>query len=158
MQKIEQAIEKNGDATNQSQINAGLANNHTTAEEKKLRVHHNKMLTEYYLQKAKDPYALRDKLIEQFEKSKSGDIVVAPAPHFNFNEKAPVSDETNKDMNMLINSLHSGSPPTTTPSTQASSYNQSPSSSQVYLNINGQSPSEINSILIYNIAAMSYQV
>lgn len=50
-------------------------------EEKKLRVHQNVLLAEYYKNRAKDPYELLTKLKELHDNHQGGDSIIQPAPH-----------------------------------------------------------------------------
>lgn len=65
-------------------------------------------MADYFKQKAKDPYGLKEKLIEQLEKTINGDTVVGPAPMFTPNaEKVNQPEEPldNSGVNLLINAL-----------------------------------------------------
>lgn len=86
------------------------SNQHVTSlDDKKLRVKHNILLAEYFNMKAKDPYGLKEKLIEQFEKSINGDTIVGPAPSFSVPtpDKATSEEEIN-GINLIINALNGG--------------------------------------------------
>jgi hypothetical protein len=121
-------------------------------------VHHNTELALYFKNKSKDPYALLEKLIENHEKHHSGETSVNPAPqyHINFskydqilrincieNDKQQSQEKSQplSDINLLLNSLGQGNAQTTTTGGGA---------------MNQPQLSDINSILLYNIAALSY--
>jgi len=104
MQIIEQSIDRQN-ADNAAGTSAATAHI-ISAEEKKLRVQHNVILAEYFKQKAKEPHALLEKLIEQHEKQVNGDTVVSPAPAF-----APKGDkaEQPQGIGLLVSALHANS-------------------------------------------------
>ena len=136
MHLIEQQIDRQGsDVPSASAGQTGqLGTSHiTSADDKKLRVKHNILLAEYFNAKAKDPYGLRDKLIEQFEKSISAETVVGPPPVFTpvtvdkINvEEAKASEATdNQGLNLLISCLQPPKQPSSSPGTQAASLEKS---------------------------------
>ena len=157
MQLIEQSIDKQmGEhslATPVAQAPAATGHNIISADEKKQRVQHNIILAEYFKQKAKDPHGLLEKLIEQHENHVSGDTVVSPAPTF---VPKPNKQPDSEGINLLVNALSQGQSPKGAQGLQPSSFTSASGQVPNYPTMQG-SVSDINSILVYNIAAMSYQ-
>lgn len=132
-------------------------------DEKKQRVQHNIVLAEYFKARAKDPYGLLEKLIELHDESAEGMATPAPAFSVNSNKNgtgsadAPIPPEKMSDINLLLSlqhspaDKHSNLPQASSLSTGTGGANNSQSQQP------GNRISDINSILIYNIAAMSYQ-
>lgn len=165
MNAIEQSLEKS-ESGGTGQTSSGMPNSAAASsmqhiipiEEKKLRVKHNLLLAEYFKANAKDPYNLKDKLIDQLEKTLNGETVIGPAPIFVPQEpKNQLNEEAspeNKELNLLLNALQSknaGNVSVTQPSNGNNlSYSQGSSAAQT-------APCDINSVLVYNIAAMCYQ-
>lgn len=116
------------------------------------------LLADYFKNKGRDPHGLKEKLVELHEKTLNGDTAFGPPPIFApANEKQDKSADAYGNLSVLVKALNMGDPQPAAQTLGQTSYGSPAQSSQPSAFGVQTSASDINSILVYNIAAMSYQ-
>jgi len=127
-------------------------------------------LAEFFNSKSRDPLDLKNKLVELHEKQVSGETIVGAAPHF-IPKKSDAkslkdvegldmtnfSEEDTKKLEILFEAMQEAGLSYSNQSAPAKEIMTALSGSSSSAAAGRQSPCELNSILVYNIAAMSYQ-